>query len=81
MNSGFDRVNSLAPDCNSRNRLLHVGAEEVRSNRLGQTDLGGSCLERKEVGDSRLRWRELGGSLLTVRYKERRLLQVLRDRV
>ena len=55
VNSDFDRVNSIAPDCDSKNRLLHVGAEEVRSTRLGQEDLEGSCLGRREVGDLRLR--------------------------
>ena len=35
---------------------------------------------RREVGDSRLRWREVGGSMPTIRYKEGRLLLVVRDR-
>ena len=80
MNSDFDKVNLLAPDCDSENPLLHAGAEEVRNTRLGQKDLEDSCLGRREVGESRLRWRELGGSMPTIRYKEGRLHQVVRDR-
>ena len=46
---------------------------------LGQTELGGSCLRRREVGDSMLRRWELGGSRPTIRHEEVRLLQVVRD--
>ena len=51
-----------------------------RHQAIGQKDLGGSCLGRREVGDSRLRWMKLGDSMPTVRYKEGRLLQVVSDR-
>ena len=70
MNSGFDRVNSLASDCDSKNQLLQVTAEDVRSSGLEHKDLGGFCLGRGEVGDSRLRRRELGCSRPTIRYRE-----------
>ena len=36
--------------------------ENVRSSKLGQNDLSGFCLRRREVGDSMLRRRELGAS-------------------
>ena len=62
------------------NRLLQVGAEEVRSSRLGKKDLAGSCVGRREVSDSRLRQRELGGSRPIIIHQEGRLLQVVRDR-
>ena len=55
MNSGFDRVNSSALESDSKNRLLQVGAEEVRSSRLGQNDLGGSCLVPRKEGNRRLK--------------------------
>ena len=63
-----------------QNRMLQVGAEKVCSPKLRHKDLGGSCLGRREIGGSRLIRRELGASKPTVRYKDGRLLQVVRDR-
>ena len=53
--------------------------EKVCSSKLGQRDLGGSCLGRREVCGSRMRRREFGPTRPPVRYKEVRLLQIARD--